>query len=87
MTERIYSAFGQEGWHCLRIGKIGFSGDLVGDIEKEYAKRCKKDQRAIMKAYFAILSRFADGVLPETPTLEALTIEPYSSIETQKATL
>jgi hypothetical protein len=87
MTERIYSAFGQEGWHCLRIGKIGFSGDLVGDIEKEYAKRCKKDQRVITKAYFAILSRFADGVLPEQPTLKALTIEPYSSIETQIATL
>lgn len=87
MTERIYSAFGQEGWHCLRIGKIGFSGDLVGDIEREYAKRVKKDQRAITKAYFAILSRFADGVLPEQPTLEALTIEPYSSIETQTATL
>ena len=87
MTERIYSAFGQEGWHCLRIGKIGFSGDLVGDIEREYAKRVKKDQRAISKAYNAILSRFAEGVLPELPTLEALTIEPYSSIETKTATL
>ena len=87
MTERIYSAFGQEGWHCLRVGKIGFSGDLVGDIEREYAKRVKKDQRAISKAYSAILSRFAEGVLPEQPTIEALTIEPYSSIETNTATL
>lgn len=87
VTERIYSAFGQEGWYCLRIGKTGFSGTLVNDIEQEYSKRCKKDQRALTKAYHAILSRFADGVLPETPTIEALTIEPYSSINTQTATL
>lgn len=86
-AERIYSAFGQEGWYCLRIGKTGFSGTLVDDIEKEYAKRCKKDQRVLTKAYFAILSRFAEGALAEAPTLEALTIEPYSSITTQTTTL
>ena len=86
-AERIYSAFGQEGWYCLRIGKTGFSGTLVNDIEKEYAKRCAKDQRALTKAYHAILSRFAEGVLPELPTIKALTIEPYSSITTQTTTL
>lgn len=86
-TERIYSKFGQEGWYCLRIGKIGFSGDLVNDIEREYSKRCRKDQRVITKAYHAILSRFADGSLPEIPTLEALSIEPYSSITTQTTEL
>lgn len=86
-AERIYSAFGQEGWYCLRIGKTGFSGTLVNDIEKEYAKRCAKDQRALTKAYHAILSRFAEGVLPELPTIESLTIEPYSSITTQTTTL
>jgi hypothetical protein len=85
-AERIYSAFGQEGWYCLRIGKTGFSGTLVNDIEKEYAKRCAKDQRALTKAYYAILSRFAEGMLPELPTLDALTIEPYSSISTQNTT-
>lgn len=86
-AERIYSAFGQEGWYCLRIGKTGFSGNLVKDIEMEYSRRCKKDQRVLTKAYYAILSHFAEGVLPETPTLEALTIEPYSSITTQTTTL
>lgn len=86
-TERIYSAFGQEGWYCLRIGKTGFSGTLVNDIEKEYTKRCKNDQRVLTKAYFAILSRFAEGALAEMPTIKALTIEPYSSIATQTTTL
>lgn len=86
-AERIYSAFGQEGWYCLRIGKTGFSGTLVNDIEMEYSKRCKKDQRVLTKAYLAILSRFAEGALAEVPTLEALTIEPYSSITTQTTTL
>lgn len=87
VAERIYSAFGQEGWYCLRIGKTGFSGTLVNDIETEYSKRVKKDQRKLTKAYMAILSRFAEGDLPEVPTMEALTIEPYSSITTQTATL
>lgn len=86
-TERIYSAFGQEGWYCLRIGKIGFSGDLVRDVELEYSKRVKKYQRKISRAYYAILSRFADGVLPEMPTMENLSIEPYASISTNQATL
>lgn len=86
VEERIYSAFGQEGWYCLRIGKTGFSGTLVEDIEREYSRRCKKDQRALTKAYYAILSRFAEGVLPELPTIKALTIEPYSSISTQNTT-
>jgi hypothetical protein len=86
-AERIYSAFGQEGWYCLRIGKTGFSGNLVKDIEMEYSRRCKKDQRVLTKAYYAILSHFAEGVLPETPTIEALTIEPYSSITTQTTAL
>lgn len=86
-TERIYSAFGQEGWYCLRIGKTGFSGTLIGDIEKEYSKRVKRDQRKLTKAYFDIFTRFSEGVLPEVPTLEALTIEPYSSITTETTTL
>lgn len=86
-TERIYSAFSQEGWYCLRIGKTGFSGTLVNDIEQEYSRHCKRDQRALTKAYYAILSRFADGVLPEKPTLKALSVEPYSSITTLSTTL
>lgn len=86
VTERIYSRFGQEGWYCLRIGRIGFSGDLVKDIEVEYSKRVRKQQRVMTEAYVAILSRFAEGTLAEEPTIEALSIEPYSSIETHNTT-
>ena len=82
VTERIYSAFGQEGWYRLRTGSVGFAGDIVKDIETEYSKQCAKDQRMLSKAYMAILSHFAEGVLPEQPTIQALTIEPYSSITT-----
>lgn len=24
VVERVYSAFGQEPWYCIRIGKVGF---------------------------------------------------------------
>ena len=87
VTERIYSAFGQEGWYRLRTGSVGFAGDIVKDIETEYSKQCAKDQRMLSKAYMAILSHFAEGVLPEPPTIQALTIEPYSSITTATTTL
>lgn len=86
VTERIYSAFGQEGWYCLRIGKTGFSGTLVADIENEYSKRVRKDQRPLTRAYMAILGRFAEERLPEPATIEALSIEPYSSIEIHNTT-
>ena len=28
-VERIYAAFGQEPWYCVRVGKVGFSGDVL----------------------------------------------------------
>lgn len=24
VVERIYSAYGQEPWYCIRVGKVGF---------------------------------------------------------------
>lgn len=86
VTERIYSAFGQEGWHALRIGKVGFSGQLVADIEQEYTKRVRKYQRPISKAYYTLLAHYAAGVLPEEVTLDAVSIQSYSSIETNNTT-
>lgn len=77
----IYSAFGQEGWLAIRNGKTGFSGTLVSDVERDYAKRCIKAQKPLSAAYKAILSVWA-AELPEEPTTEALRILPLVELST-----
>lgn len=76
----IYSAFGQEGWLSLRNGKVGFSGTLVSDVERDYAKRHLKTQKALTRAYMAILSHYDASKLPVSPDIEALTIIPLVDI-------
>lgn len=77
----IYSAFGQEGWLAIRNGKVGFSGTLVADVERDYAKRCIKTQRPLSAAYLAILGAWATE-LPEAPTMDSLAIIPLVDITT-----
>lgn len=73
----IYSAFGQEGWLAIRNGKVGFSGTLIADVERDYAKRQVKLQKALTRAYVALLSAWnTQQPLPEEPTLENLAIVP-----------
>lgn len=75
--DSIYAAFGQEGWLAIRNGKVGFSGTLVADVEKDYAKRQVKLQKALTRAYFALLSVWtSQNPLPEEPTLQGLQIVP-----------
>lgn len=73
----IYSAFGQEGWLAIRNGKVGFSGTLIADVERDYAKRQVKLQKALTRAYVALLSVWnTQQPLPEEPTLANLAIVP-----------
>lgn len=79
--DSIYAAFGQEGWLAIRNGKVGFSGTLVADVEKDYAKRQVKLQKALTRAYFALLSVWtSQNPLPELPTLQGLQIVPLVDI-------
>lgn len=80
----IYSAFGQEGWLAIRNGKVGFSGTLVADVERDYAKRCVKAQRPLSAAYLAILKNWA-AELPEQPTTESLAIIPLVELTKPEA--
>ena len=79
----IYSAFGQEGWLAIRNGKVGFSGTLVADVERDYAKRCIKTQKALTMAYVRILRVWADP-LPIEPTYATLDILPLVDLNTPK---
>ena len=48
VVERIYSAFGQEPWYCIRIGKVGFSGDILEDAFEYYNSIVSKQHLSIL---------------------------------------
>ena len=83
VKDNIYSAFGQEGWLCVRNGKVGFGGEVIRDIEDQYAKKCARVQRELARAYMKILSHATSGMLNDIATPDALTIEPLTTIKTE----
>lgn len=79
----IYSAFGQEGWLAIRNGKVGFSGALVADVERDYAKRQVKTQKAMTRCYKTLLQHWtAAEPLPAEPNDANLTILPLVDLST-----
>lgn len=79
----IYSAFGQEGWLAIRNGKVGFSGTLVADVERDYAKRQVKTQKAMTRCYKTLLQHWtAEEPLPAEPNDANLTILPLVDLST-----
>ena len=51
VVERIYSAYGQEPWYCIRVGKVGFSGDILEDAFEYYNSIVSKQQRLIERTF------------------------------------
>ena len=76
VKDKIYSIFQQEGWLCIRNGKVGFGGQLLNDVKTEYSERTEKERLSLTMAYHKVLENFAPELLPEQPTLENLRIEP-----------
>lgn len=56
VVERIYSAYGQEPWYCIRIGKVGFSGDILEDAFEYYNSIVSKQQRLIERTFDRIFN-------------------------------
>lgn len=54
VVERIYSAYGQEPWYCIRVGKVGFSGDILEDAFEYYNSIVCKQQRLIERTFARI---------------------------------
>lgn len=50
VIERIYAQFHQELFHAIRIGKLGFSGDVMRDAYDYYAGEVTNEQRFIARA-------------------------------------
>lgn len=64
VTERIYSAFGQEPWYCIRIGKVGFSGDILYDAFEYYNSIVSRQQRFIERAISKIFKNWFEVACP-----------------------
>ena len=67
VVERIYSAFEQEPFLCVRNGKVGFSGTLIHDCYSYYSSLVTKEQRTIERALAKVLERWHEP-LPSTDT-------------------
>lgn len=64
VVERIYSAFGQEPWYCIRIGKVGFSGDILEDAFEYYNSIVNKQQRMIERTFQKIFEYWFEKANP-----------------------
>ena len=54
VVERIYAQFHQELFHAIRIGKLGFSGDVMRDAYDYYAGEVTNEQRFIQRGLKAV---------------------------------
>lgn len=64
VVERIYSAFGQEPWYCIRIGKVGFSGDILEDAFEYYNSIVSRQQRMIERSLMKIFEHWFEVANP-----------------------
>ena len=64
VVERIYSAYGQEPWYCIRVGKVGFSGDILEDAFEYYNSIVNKQQRFIERAFDKVFKYWYETANP-----------------------
>lgn len=74
VIERIYSAFGQEAWYCIRIGKVGFSGDILEDAFEYYNSIVGKQQRLIERTFMKVFKSW------HTQVTNDFSVEPLKYI-------
>lgn len=80
VTERIYSAFGQEPWYCIRSGKVGFSGNILTDAYEYYNSFVSKERALISRAFSRIFANWET----EVNTSGDYTIQPLQYISNKK---
>lgn len=78
VVERIYAQFHQELFYSIRIGKLGFTGDVMRDAYQYYAGEVTNEQRFIERAFERIC---AHGALPLTSDFS---IKPLKYISADK---
>lgn len=58
VTSRIYCAFGQEPWLCIRNGKLGFSGQVIAEAYEYYNSYTAPQRRALSRAIRSIFTHW-----------------------------
>lgn len=61
-VERIYAQFHQEIFYAVRIGKLGFSGDVMREAYEYYAGMVTTEQRMIQRALERVFKQWHEGV-------------------------
>ena len=64
VVERIYAQFHQEIFHAIRIGKLGFSGDVMRDAYEYYAGEVTNEQRIIERTFTKLFAHWHDITVP-----------------------
>jgi len=73
VVERIYSAFEQEPFLCIRSGKLGFSGTTIHDCYAYYSSLVSKEQRMIERAFSKIFDNWFEPLASYDCTIQPLT--------------
>lgn len=73
VVERIYSAFEQEPFLCIRSGKLGFSGTTIHDCYSYYSSLVSKEQRLIERAFSKIFDNWFEPLASYDCSIEPLT--------------
>jgi len=63
VIERIYAQFHQELFYAIRIGKLGFSGQVMQDAYEYYAGEVTTEQRFIERAFRKIFLHWHDPAI------------------------
>lgn len=72
VTERIYAQFHQELFYAIRIGKLGFSGDVMQDAYEYYAGEVTPEQRFIERVFEKVFAHWADETMPKNFSIRPL---------------
>ena len=80
VVERIYSAYGQEPWYCIRVGKVGFSGEILEDAFEYYNSIVNKQQRFIERAFDKIFKYWYEVANPSMN----FSVEPLKYVRNAK---
>lgn len=60
VIERIYAQFHQELFYAIRIGKLGFSGQVMKDAYEYYSGEVTNEQRFIERAFAQVMANWYD---------------------------
>lgn len=65
VVERIYAQFHQELFYAIRMGKLGFSGNVMRDAYEYYAGEVTTEQRFIERNFAKVFANWKDGAITQ----------------------